>query len=171
VRADTENNVQSVITKNAALISKARFALEGTGNYPDATFTLRLTYGTVADYKDNGRTVPPSTDFAGAYAHATGRYPFALPSTWVTAEKSVNPRAILNFVTSNDIIGGNSGSPVINRDAEVVGLIFDGNIQSLGGDYGFDPEQNRAVAVAVGALREALAKIYHADRIVDELTR
>jgi hypothetical protein len=171
VRADTENNVQSVITKNAALISKARFALEGTGNYPDATFTLRLTYGTVADYKDNGRTVPPSTDFAGAYAHATGRYPFALPSTWVTAEKSVNPRAILNFVTSNDIIGGNSGSPVISRSGEVIGLVFDGNIQSLGGDYGYDGSDNRAVSVATTGILEALKSIYHADRLEKELTR
>jgi hypothetical protein len=171
VRADTENNVQSVITKNAALISKARFALEGTGNYPDATFTLRLTYGSVADYKDNGRTVPPSTDFAGAYAHATGRYPFALPSTWVTAEKSVNPRAILNFVTSNDIIGGNSGSPVISRSGEVIGLVFDGNIQSLGGDYGYDGSDNRAVSVATTGILEALKSIYHADRLEKELTR
>jgi len=171
VRADTENKVQSVITKNAALISKARFALEGTGNYPDATFTLRLTYGTVADYKDNGRTVPPSTDFAGAYAHATGRYPFALPSTWVTAEKSVNPRAILNFVTSNDIIGGNSGSPVISRSGEVIGLVFDGNIQSLGGDYGYDGSDNRAVSVATTGILEALKSIYHADRLEKELTR
>jgi hypothetical protein len=171
VRADTENNVQSVITKNAALISKARFALEGTGTYPDATFTLRLTYGVVADYADNGRTVPPTTDFAGAYAHATGRYPFALPSTWIAAEKSVNPQAILNFVTSNDIIGGNSGSPIISRSGEVIGLVFDGNIQSLGGEFGYDGRDNRAVSVATTGIVEALKSIYHADRLEKELTR
>jgi hypothetical protein len=171
VRADTENNVQSVITKNAALISKARFALEGTGTYPDATFTLRLTYGMVADYKDNGRTVPPTTDFAGAYAHATGRYPFALPSSWIAAEKSVNPQAILNFVTSNDIIGGNSGSPIISRSGEVIGLVFDGNIQSLGGEFGYDGRDNRAVSVATTGIVEALKSIYHADRLEKELTR
>jgi hypothetical protein len=171
VRADTENNVQSVITKNAALISKARFALEGTAAYPDATFTLRLTYGKVADYQDNGRTVPPTTDFAGAYAHATGRYPFALPSTWIAAEKSVNPQAILNFVTSNDIIGGNSGSPIISRSGEVIGLVFDGNIQSLGGEFGYDGRDNRAVSVATTGIVEALKSIYHADRLEKELTR
>jgi hypothetical protein len=171
VRADTENNVQSVITKNAALISKARFALERTGNYPDATFTLRLTYGTVADYQDNGRTVPPTTDFAGAYAHATGRYPFALPSTWMAAAKSVKPQVILNFVTSNDVIGGNSGSPIISRSGEVIGLVFDGNIQSLGGDFGYDGRDNRAVSVATTGIVEALKSIYHADRLEKELTR
>jgi len=171
IRADTENNVQSVITKNAALISKARFAIEGTGNYPDATFTLRMSYGTVADYKDNGRAVPPTTDFAGAYAHATGRYPFALPPSWMAAEKAVNPRATLNFVTSNDVIGGNSGSPVIARSGEVIGLVFDGNIQSLGGDFGYDGRDNRTISVATTGIIEALKSIYHADRIEKELTR
>ena len=94
-----------------------------------------------------------------------------LPPRWLKRKDKLDLTVPLNFVLTADIIGGNSGSPVINKDAEVVGLIFDGNIQSLGGDFGFDPVQNRAVAVAVGALREALAKIYHADRIVDELTR
>jgi Peptidase S46 len=171
VRADYEDNVKSVVTKNAALISKARFALEGTGTYPDATFTLRLSYGAVASYQDNGRTIAPTTDFAGAYAHATGRDPFKLPETWLAAEKSVDPRAILNFVSTNDIIGGNSGSPVIGRNGEVVGLVFDGNIQSLGGDFGYDGRDNRAVSVAATGINEALKNIYHADRLVKELAR
>jgi Peptidase S46 len=171
VRADTENNVQSVITKNSALIAKARFALEGTSNYPDATFTLRLSYGAVADYQEDGHTVPPTTDFAGAYAHATGRDPFALPSTWMAAEKSVHPQAILNFVTSNDVIGGNSGSPVISRSGEVIGLVFDGNIQSLGGNFGYDGRDNRTIAVATTGIIEALKSIYHAERLEKELTR
>jgi hypothetical protein len=171
VRADNENNVRAVITKNAALIAKARFALEGKGTYPDATFTLRLSYGAVAGYEEKGRTVAPTTNFAGAYAHATGRDPFKLPASWITAEKKVDPNAQLNFVSTNDIIGGNSGSPVIGRNGEVIGLIFDGNIQSLGGDFGYDGAQNRAIAVDVTGISEALKNIYHADRLVKELTQ
>lgn len=169
VRTDNDDNVKAVITKNSALIAKARFALEGTGTYPDATFTLRLSYGAVAGYKENGRTIAPTTNFAGAYAHATGRDPFKLPQRWVLAEKSVDPTAQLNFVSTNDIIGGNSGSPVIGRNGEVIGLIFDGDIESLGGDYGYDGSVNRAVAVDVTGITEALKKIYHADRLVQEL--
>jgi hypothetical protein len=171
VRTDSENHVKAVITKNASLIAKARFALEGKATYPDATFTLRLSYGAVAGYEENGRTVTPTTNFAGAYAHATGRDPFKLPDSWVKAQKSVDPNAQLNFVSTNDIIGGNSGSPVIGRNGEAIGLIFDGNIQSLGGDFGYDGSQNRAVAVDVTGITEALKNIYHADRLVKELTR
>jgi hypothetical protein len=171
VRADYENTVKAVITQNSALIAKARFALEGKNTYPDATFTLRLSYGAVAGYQENGRTVPPTTNFAGAYAHATGRDPFKLPDSWVKAEKAVDPNVELNFVSSNDIIGGNSGSPVIGRNGEAIGLIFDGNIQSLGGDFGYDGSQNRAIAVDVTGITEALKHIYHADRLVKELTR
>jgi hypothetical protein len=170
VRADYENTVKAVTTKNTALIAKARFALEGKGTYPDATFTLRLSYGAVAGYQENGRTVPPTTNFAGAYAHATGRDPFKLPASWLAAEKTVDPNAQLNFVSTNDIIGGNSGSPVIGRNGEVIGLIFDGNIQSLGGDFGYDGSMNRAVSVDVTGITEALKNIYHADRLVKELT-
>jgi hypothetical protein len=171
VRTDSENHVNAVITKNAALIAKARFALEGKATYPDATFTLRLSYGAVAGYEENGRTVTPTTNFAGAYAHATGRDPFKLPDSWVKAQKSVDANAQLNFVSTNDIIGGNSGSPVIGRNGEAIGLIFDGNIQSLGGDFGYDAGQNRAIAVDVTGITEALKSIYHADRLVEELTR
>jgi hypothetical protein len=170
VRTDYEDNVKAVITKNAALIAKAHFALEGSNAYPDATFTLRLSYGAVAGYQENGHAVAPVTNFAGAYAHATGRDPFKLPDSWIKAEKAVNPATNLNFVSTNDIIGGNSGSPVIGRNGEAIGLIFDGNIQSLGGDYGFDASVNRAVAVDVTGITEALKSIYHADRLVKELT-
>ncbi|HXA35840.1 MAG TPA: S46 family peptidase [Steroidobacteraceae bacterium] len=169
VRADYENSVKAVKTKNASLIAKARFALEGKGTYPDATFTLRLSYGAVAGYQDNGHSVAPATNFAGAYAHATGREPFKLPASWITAQKGVDPNTQLNFVSTNDIIGGNSGSPVIGRNGEVIGLIFDGNIQSLGGDFGYDGSLNRAVAVDVTGITEALKNIYHADRLVKEL--
>jgi hypothetical protein len=171
VRADDDNTVKAVITKNAALIAKARFALEGKGAYPDATFTLRLSYGAVAGYQENGRAVAPTTNFAGAYAHATGRDPFKLPARWLEAESKVDPNAQLNFTSTNDIIGGNSGSPVIGRNGEVIGLIFDGNLQSLGGDFGYDGTVNRAISVDVTGITQALKNVYHADRLVGELTR
>ncbi len=169
VRADYENNVKAAVTQNAAAIAHARFELEGTSKYPDATFSLRLSYGTVKGYGQDGKPVAPFTDFAGAFARATGNEPFKLPPSWLRAAGSMDQAAHLDMATTNDIIGGNSGSPVINRDGEAVGLVFDGNIQSLGGDFGYDPAQNRAVAVDVSALREALSKIYGADRLVREL--
>ncbi len=170
VRADYENNVKAVKTKNTALIAKARFALEGKSAYPDATFTLRLSYGAVAGYQENGHGVAPTTNFAGAYEHATGRDPFKLPDSWIAAKQAVDSNAQLNFVSTDDVIGGNSGSPVIGRKGEVIGLIFDGNIESLGGDFGYDGSVNRAVAVDVTGITEALKHIYHADRLVTELT-
>ena len=169
VRSDYENNVKAPITKNAALIAKAKFALEGKSSYPDATFTLRLSYGAVQGYTQNGKTIAPTTNFAGAYAHETGRDPFKLPASWEKAKSSVDGNTNLDFVSTNDIIGGNSGSPVIGKDGEAIGLIFDGNIQSLGGDFGYDGATNRAVAVDVTAITEALKKIYHADRLAKEL--
>ena len=171
VRADYENNVKAIITQNAAAIAQAKFALEGTADYPDATFSLRLSYGTVKGYAQDGKTVAPFTDFAGAYARATGNAPFALPPSWLEAKSGVDGATRLDLATTNDIIGGNSGSPLIDRKGEAVGLVFDGNIQSLGGDFGYDLSQNRAVAVDVTALREALAHIYHADRLVSELAQ
>jgi hypothetical protein len=170
VREDYENNVKAVITKNSGLIAKAHFALNGKSSYPDATFTLRLSYGAVAGYQENGRTIAPVTNFSGAYAHATGRDPFKLPPSWLKAEHAVDGNNNLDFASTNDIIGGNSGSPVIGRNGDAIGLIFDGNIQSLGGDFGYDGSVNRAVAVDVTAITEALKKIYHADRLAKELT-
>jgi S1-C subfamily serine protease len=169
VRADYEDNVRAVLTSNEARIAKAKFALDGKSDYPDATFTLRLSYGTVAGYQENGPEVAPVTDFAGAFAHATGSDPFALTQKWLSAQTLINPHTNLNFASTNDIIGGNSGSPVIGRDGSVIGLIFDGNIQSLGGDFGYDGSTNRAVAVDVTGITEALKHIYHADRLVKEL--
>lgn len=171
IRRAYEDQIQSELTRNSERIANAIFRLDGTSTYPDATFTLRLSFGTVKGYRQDGRDIAPITTFGGAYARATGADPFRLPDSWIAARGALDLDQPFNIATTNDIIGGNSGSPVINRDAEVVGLIFDGNIQSLGGDFGFDAEQNRAVAVAVGALREALAKVYHADRIVAELAK
>ncbi|HZZ85076.1 MAG TPA: S46 family peptidase [Anaeromyxobacteraceae bacterium] len=169
IRKKYEDEVEAVQRKNDELVAKARFEIEGTSTYPDATFTLRLSYGTVKGYQENGRYVKPITTFAGAFERATGRDPFALPKSWLDAEKRLNFATPFDMATTNDIIGGNSGSPVIDRDARIVGLIFDGNIQSLGGDYGFDASVNRAVAVHSSALLEALERVYGADRISKEL--
>jgi len=166
-----EDGVVDPLARNSALIAKAMFAIEGASSYPDATFTLRFSYGTVKGYRENGRDIAPITTIGGAFARATGNEPFKLPDSWLAARGALDPEQPFNFVTTNDIIEGNSGSPVVNREAELVGLIFDGNYASLGGTFGFDPETNRAIAVAVGALRMALARIYHADRLVEELGR
>lgn len=169
VRKQFEDQIESVLKKNDELIARARFEVEGPGSYPDATFTLRLSYGSVVGYQENGHAVAPITTIGGAFERATGRPPFDLPESWLAARGKLKLDTPMNFCTSNDIIGGNSGSPVIDKDGQVVGLIFDGNIQSLGGEYGFDDKQNRAVAVASQALLEALGTIYGADRIVREL--
>jgi hypothetical protein len=141
--------------------------------YPDATFTLRLSYGTVKGYKVNGQTYTPFTDFAGLWKHAAehgNKYPYHIPESWEKNKSTLNLKTPINFVSDADIIGGNSGSPVINKDAEIVGLIFDGNIQSLPGDFYFDAAVNRAISVDVRGMFEALRKVYHANEIVNELT-
>ncbi|MER2564167.1 MAG: S46 family peptidase [Myxococcaceae bacterium] len=169
LRTKFENEVEGPLKKQQELLAKARFAVYGQSIYPDATFTLRLSYGAVKGYQEDGRTVKPLTTMAGAFERHTGADPFALPKTWLAAKSKLALDTPFNMATTNDIIGGNSGSPMVNKDREVVGLIFDGNIQSLGGDYGFDETQNRAVAVHSAAILEALEKIYGAQRIVDEL--
>jgi hypothetical protein len=169
VRKDFEDKVEAVETKAGELLAKARFEVYGTSIYPDATGSHRLSFGTIKGYPENGKTVKPVTTFAGAFERHTGQEPFALPASWLSAKSKLDLSTPFDFASDNDIIGGNSGSPVINKDAEIVGLIFDGNIQSLGGDYGFDPVTNRAVSVHSAALLEALGKIYGATRVVDEL--
>jgi hypothetical protein len=163
-----EHQVDAVEKRNQGKIAKARFQIEGTSNYPDATFTLRLSYGSVEGYEEKGHHVSPMTAMGGAFERATGREPFALPKSWTVAKDDgrLSLGTPFNLATSNDIIGGNSGSPLFNQKLEVVGLIFDGNIQSLGGEYWFDPKLNRAVSVASPALMEALDHIYGASRIV-----
>ena len=169
VRKVYEDTIQPVLVKNQELIAQAHFAIEGTSAYPDATFTPRLSYGAVKGYEVDGKQVPPFTTMGGAFERATGREPFALPKTWLDARAKIDPRTPFDLVSTNDIIGGNSGSPLVNARGEIVGLVFDGNIQSLGGDYGFDPAVNRTVSVHSAALIEALDKIYGAARLVDEL--
>ena len=170
IRQKMETEVEGPLLQQQELLARARFAVYGQGNYPDATFTLRLSYGTVKGYTENGAEVPPFTTIAGAFERHTGAEPFALPRSWLAARKSLATDVPMNFVTDNDIIGGNSGSPVVNHKGEVVGLVFDGNIHSLGGDYGFDAAVNRTVAVHSQALIEALGKVYGARRLVHEIT-
>jgi hypothetical protein len=156
-----------------AKIAKARFALEGTSNYPDATFTLRLAFGTVKGYEESGKRIPAHTTFAGLYERAAQQEyhpPFDLPKIWLDRKVRLNPRVPLNFVSTADIIGGNSGSPVIDRQGQLVGIIFDGNIQSLVLDFIYTDEQARAVSVDSRGILEALNKVYGAKNLVSELT-
>ncbi len=169
VRKRFEDDVESVIDKNSELIAAARFEKYGTSVYPDATFTQRFSFGEVKGWDEKGTWIKPFTTIAGAFERATGFDPFKLPQTWLDAKGQLNMQQSFDFVTTNDIIGGNSGSPMINAKGEIVGLVFDGNIESLGGDYWFDERVNRTVAVHSGAILEALHKVYKADRIAREL--
>jgi hypothetical protein len=167
-----QDNVQSVNQRAGEALGKARFAVYGRSAYPDATFTLRLSYGQVKGYPMNGTKAPPKTTFYGLYDRANSfdfQGPFWLSSRYLEGRAKLDLSTPLNFVTTNDIIGGNSGSPVINRDGEIVGLIFDGNIESLVGDYVYDIETNRAVAVHTAAMTEALRKLYGAEKLLDEM--
>lgn len=155
-----------------AAISKVRFAIQGTSNYPDATFSLRLSYGTVKGYEENGAHVPATTAIAGLYARSAeqnDRPPFDLPPRWIAKKSALDLTVPFNFVSTNDIIGGNSGSPIVNRAAEFVGIIFDGNIQSLSGDFGYEEVQSRSVSVASPGIVEALRKVYEVPALADEL--
>ena len=156
-----------------AQISRARFALDGTSTYPDATFTLRLSYGTVEGYQENGKAIPAFTDIAGLYtrsAEHANKVPFDLPKRWADSKGALKMETPFNFVSTADIIGGNSGSPTVNKAGEFVGIIFDGNIQSLPLDYGYTDKQARAVSVDSRAILEALDRVYHADALVGELS-
>src|SRR5438067_87336 len=168
------HDAQEEIKKQAySEIAKARFTIEGTGSYPDATFTLRLSYGTVRGYEQDGKQVPAFTDFAGLYqrsAEHDNKPPFDLPQRWIDKKSNLNLSTKFNFVSDADIIGGNSGSPVVNKAGEFVGIIFDGNIQSLVLDCIFSDKQARAVSVDSAAITEALRKVYDANALVDELT-
>ncbi len=171
-RKTYEEQVQEPLRQAYAKLANARFAMYGTTVYPDATFTLRLAFGQVKGYEDEGEQVPPWTTLAGLYERAEeqgNQFPFELPPRWLTRKGRLNLDTPFNFVSTADIIGGNSGSPMVNRNGEIVGIIFDGNIHSLVLDFIYTEEQARAVSVHTAAILEALRKVYNADRIVKEL--
>src|SRR5664279_2160647 len=179
LRKKLEDQVSSVITEQGARIAKARFAIYGKNTYPDATFTLRLSYGAVAEYKGNGTLIQPFTTFGGLFDRYDGwggnaakahDGAWTLPQRWVDKRGELNPSVPFNFAHTVDIIGGNSGSPVIDKKGELVGLIFDGNIESLPGNYFYDEAVNRGVSVDARAIVHALDKVYGATSLVAELT-
>lgn len=170
VRKQYEQEVSGPVARASQRIARARFAVLGTSVYPDATFSLRLSYGKVGGWVENGTAVPAFTYFSGLWQRATGQPPFRLTPRWQRAQGKVNPHTVLDFVSDNDIIGGNSGSPAIDASGQVVGAIFDGNIHSLGGAFGFDDRLNRAVSVSTAAITEALRNVYGAAGLVAELT-
>jgi hypothetical protein len=173
VRKRYESEVTGVERANYAKIARALFETEGTKLYPDATFTLRLSYGAVEGYVENGKKVPPFTTLGGLYARSEQfkqQFPYSLPPRWWEKKSALNLNTPFNFVSTNDIIGGNSGSPAINQNGELVGLIFDGNIQSLVGDFMYDPSVNRAISVDSRGMLEVLKKIFNANDIAAELT-
>jgi V8-like Glu-specific endopeptidase len=170
IRKQYEDEVSGPVDRASQKIAQARFAIYGTSVYPDATFSLRLSYGKIGGWTENGITVPAFTYYSGLWERATGQYPFALTPRWAGAKDKVDPAMVFDFVSDNDIIGGNSGSPAIDAQGRVVGAIFDGNVDSLGGAFGFDGRVNRAVAVSTAAITEALRKVYNVPELVKELT-
>jgi hypothetical protein len=165
-----EDEVSAPEARLGEAIARARFAILGTSVDPDATFTARLSYGAVKGFVDgNGRNVAPYTTIGGLFDRATGSDPYVLPASWLAAKPDLDLATPMNLSTTNDIIGGNSGSPLIDKNGAVVGLIFDGNIFSLGGAFGYDATVNRAVAVDSRALLAGLKTVYHADRVVNEI--
>jgi hypothetical protein len=174
LRTQYDNNITEPLRQSYAKIANAQFKTSGGDTYPDATFTLRLSYGTVKGFTENGQAVPWATEVGGTFEHAAehgNEGEFKLPASWI-AKKAVldNDKTPFDFVMTADIIGGNSGSPVVNRANEFVGIIFDGNIQSLPWDYQFDDRQGRAVAVHSAGILDALRKVYGVSDIVKELT-
>lgn len=167
-----QDQVESVIQRAGEQLGHARFAVYGKSTYPDATFTPRLSFGTVTGYPMNGTKAPPITTFYGLYDRSASfgnQGEYYLVSRFSEGVGKLTLSTPFNFVTTNDIVGGNSGSPVINRAGEIVGLIFDGNIESLVGDYVYDIETNRAVAVHTAGMTEALRKLYNADALLKEI--
>ncbi|HXM09123.1 MAG TPA: S46 family peptidase [Terriglobales bacterium] len=173
VRKRFDDEVDAVVRRDGATIARARFAQTGFTQPPDATFTLRLSYGTVKGYEENGKKIPYFTTFAGAFQHAEehgNKPPYDLAPSWSKLRSKLTLSMPLNYVSTADIIGGNSGSPTVNKAGEVVGIVFDGNIQSLVWDFYYDDRQGRAVQVDSRGILEALRRIYGADALVNELT-
>jgi hypothetical protein len=181
IRKRYEDEVEGPMRRHGQRIAEALFKLKGTSVFPDATFTLRLSIGVVKGYEDAKGVAAPkaaargptawATDYAGLFAHATDKEPFKLPQRWLDKKSAIAMATPFNFVSTNDIIGGNSGSPVINGTGELVGLVFDGNLSSLPNRFVYDEVTARAVSVDSAAMLEALKSVYGADALVAELTR
>jgi hypothetical protein len=169
VRKKYEDEIESVTRVASEKVARARFAAFGTSVYPDATFTLRLSYGSVQGWNENGTQVQPFTLLSRLFERATGEEPFAVPASWLKAKDKLDPNTKFNLSTNNDIIGGNSGSPLINASGNIVGLVFDGNIHSISGSFWFDEARNRTVAVHPAIMKEALDKVYGAKDLLAEL--
>ena len=170
LRKRYEDEVEAPLTRGEEMIADARFRIYGSETYPDATFTLRITYGAVKGWEEKGEMVDPFTRTSRLFERTTGQRPFMLPDTWQAAREQLDPDTPFNFVATTDITGGNSGSPIVAADGSLVGLAFDGNIHSIAGDYWFDPATNRTVGVNTAIMLEALETVYEADHLVDELT-
>jgi len=169
IRKRYEDEVEAPTRLASGRIAQARFKVQGTATYPDATFTLRLNFGTVQGWIEKGEAVPPFTELRRAFERATGQDPFRMPESWLLAKPRLDLSTRFNLTTNNDIVGGNSGSPLINAHGELVGLLFDGNIHSISGTYWFDKEKNRAIAVHPAIIKEALSKVYRADQLLAEI--
>ena len=169
IRKRYETEVEAPINAASEKIAAARFKAYGTQVYPDATFTLRLNYGTVHGWVENGTPIEPFTHLDRAFERATGSSPFKIPDSWMRVRDRLDMRTPFNISTNNDIVGGNSGSPLIDAEGRIVGLMFDGNIHSISGDYWFDQAKNRSVALHPAIIREALEKVYGAKSLLAEL--
>ncbi len=169
IRKRYEDGVEAPEQTASEKIARARFKVFGTSVAPDATFTLRLNFGTVQGWKEADHTVEPFTYLKRLYERDTGREPFKVPANWLAAKNSLDPNTPFDLSTNNDIVGGNSGSPLIDAQGRVVGLMFDGNIHSISGSFWFDTEHNRAVAVDPAIIHAALQKVYKADALLSEL--
>jgi hypothetical protein len=165
-----EDKVEAVLNSSSARIAQARFAVIGANEYPDATFTLRLAYGPVKGYTNaKGEKVPYTTRIAGVYKRATGVEPFRLPPSWKEAKNRLDMNTPFNFVTTNDTHGGNSGSPTLNTKGEIIGILFDGNLEGLPNRFVYTDEQARSIHVASQVIIESLDKVYGAKRLLAEL--
>jgi V8-like Glu-specific endopeptidase len=164
-----EDNVEAVIEAAHEQIARARFEILGTSVYPDATFTLRLNFGSVQGWIENGTPVEPFTHLDRLFERETGQPPFRVPAIWQQAKPALDLETPFNLSTNSDIVGGNSGSPLVAADGRLVGLLFDGNIHSISGAYWFDDAKNRAVAVHPAIIREALTKVYKVEPLIEEL--
>ncbi len=170
LRKRYEDQVEAPRIRGEEMIADARFEIYGTDTYPDATFTLRATYGAVEGWQERGDAVEPFTRTSRLFERTTGQRPFMLPDSWQAAREELDPDTPFNFVATTDITGGNSGSPMIAADGALIGLAFDGNIHSIAGDYWFDPSVNRTVGVNTAIMLEALRTVYGADHLVEELS-